>query len=269
MVNLKIEKNGFEIFEILPEVYQIRDAFGACASLIIGTKKAILFDTMNGIGDLKGLVETLTSVPLMVINSHGHVDHVGGNYQFEQIYLNQKDWSVLETNRSILQTIEINMNQKLVNCMKSLEMTDHLVDIQPGTMIDLGNRSVKVIALEGHTKGSIGLLLTEESVLFAGDAFTPQMCLFFPESLTVEEYQKMILRTMQEEFDQYVLGHYVEFFPKSYLEKMLECSKLVEQKAKSFHYEYSLLPEYKGRIYIYDMQDPLIQSVVCIISKEE
>lgn len=259
---------GFEVCELLPKVYQIRDKLGACASLILGTKKAVLLDTMNGIGDLKGLAKTLTSLPLTVINSHGHVDHVGGNYQFEHVYLNQQDWKVMETNRRILETIEINMNQQLINCKKSLEMIDRLYDITPGTTIDLGERTLRVIALEGHTQGSIGLLLTEERVLFAGDAFTPQMCLFFPESLPVESYQNMLLRTMDEEFDQYVLGHYVRLFPKSYLTRMLACSKLIQKGAKAYSYEYALVPKYKGKLYIYDFQDPLIDDMVCIITKE-
>ncbi len=261
------ERKEFVVNEIIENVYQIQDRFQACASLIIGSKKAVLFDTMNGVGDLKGLVEEITSLPLQVINSHGHVDHIGGNYQFGKVFMNNKDRSVIETNRAILETIETNMHQELINCKKSMEMSDQMLDIEPGTIIDLGERTLKVIPLEGHTQGSIGLLLEEERILFAGDAFTPQMCLFFPESLSVEEYQNMIIRTMEEPFDQYVLGHYTQLFPKSYLLKMLECSKLVQQNARSYYYEYSLVPEYKGRLYIYDMNDSLIQDMICIIVK--
>lgn len=261
------EINGFTVRELLPEVYQIQDRYHACASLIIGREKAVLFDTMNGIGDLKGLVEGLASTPLIVMNSHGHADHMGGNYQFEQVFLNRRDWGVVKANRAILDTIAVHMNENLSNCRKSMEMLDRLRDIAPGTRIDLGGRSVRILALEGHTEGSIGLLLEEERVLFAGDAFTPQMCLFFPESLSVEAYQNMILRTKEEPFEQYVLGHYTQLFPKSYLEKMLACSRLAEQGAKSYSYEYSLVPEYKGKLYIYDTQDSQIEDMVCIITK--
>lgn len=261
------ERKGFVVNEIIEKVYQIQDQFQACASLIIGNKKAVLFDTMNGVGDLKSLVEEITSLPLQVINSHGHVDHIGGNYQFGKVFINHKERSVIEDNHRILETIETNMRQKLINCKKSMEMSEQMSDIEPGTIIDLGERTLKVIPLEGHTQGSIGLLLEEDKILFAGDAFTPQMCLFFPESLSVEEYQNMLLRTMKEPFEQYVLGHYTRFFPKSYLLKMLECSKLVRQNVKSCHYEYSLVPEYKGRLYIYDPCDPMIQEMICIIVK--
>lgn len=267
MESLKREMYGFEVSELGNEIYQIQDLYHVCASLIIGSERAVLFDTMNGLGDLKRLVQELTSLPLMVINSHGHADHIGGDYQFEQVYLNQKDWSVVEANREIIDTIEINMQQKLVNCKKSMEMMERFVDIEPGSRIDLGGRTLKVLALEGHTKGSIGLLLEEDRILFAGDAFTPQMCLFFPESLSVEAYQNMLLRVMNEPFEQYVLGHYTKPFPKSYLEKMFECSKLAQQKARHYSYQYSLVPEYKGKLYIYDMQDYEIQDIICIITK--
>ena len=78
----------------------------------------------------------------------------------------------------------------------------------------------------------------------------------------------MLLRTMNEPFEQYVLGHYTQLFKKSYLEKMFECSNLVQQKARSYYYEYSLVPEYKGRLYIYDMQESLTGEMICIMTKE-
>lgn len=268
-MNLEKAEQAFHVSKIGKDIYQIQDRFQACASLIIGSQKAVLFDTMNGLGDLKSLVEGITSLPIQVINSHGHVDHIGGNYQFDKVCLNRKDWGVIESNRAILKTIEMNMHEELVNCKKSMEMTEQMPDIIPGTKIDLGDRTLEVVPLEGHTPGSIGLLLKEDRILFAGDAFTPQMCLFFPESMPVEAYQSMLRRTMEQPFDQYVLGHYTQLFPKSYLMKMLECSKLAQQNVKSYPYEYSLVPEYKGKIFIYDMNDEFINDIVCIIVKSE
>ncbi|MCJ7550582.1 MAG: MBL fold metallo-hydrolase, partial [Anaerolineae bacterium] len=58
-----------------------------CASvfLLIGQDKAMLIDTGMGIGDLRGAVRKITDKPLVVVISHGHVDHTGNARQFEEI----------------------------------------------------------------------------------------------------------------------------------------------------------------------------------------
>ena len=53
--------------------------------------KAMLVDTGFGIGDLKGLVESLTALPVFVVNTHNHGDHVQGNPQFGKVYIHSMD----------------------------------------------------------------------------------------------------------------------------------------------------------------------------------
>ena len=75
------------ITKVLEHVYVLKDRAGCCANLIIGKNKALLFDTGSGIDDIKEAVKNITDLPLMVINSHGHFDHIGGNSQFDEVYL--------------------------------------------------------------------------------------------------------------------------------------------------------------------------------------
>ena len=46
-----------------------------------------------GIGDLKKLVAQLTKLPIVVMNSHTHNDHVGDNWQFATIYAMDTDFT--------------------------------------------------------------------------------------------------------------------------------------------------------------------------------
>lgn len=53
--------------------------------LILGSRRAVLFDTGMGIASIREVTESLTDLDILVVNSHYHFDHVGGNSQFAQI----------------------------------------------------------------------------------------------------------------------------------------------------------------------------------------
>ena len=56
--------------------------------LIAGNARALMFDTGMGIGwgGLKALTLKLSKLPVVVLNSHTHDDHVGNNWQFDTVY---------------------------------------------------------------------------------------------------------------------------------------------------------------------------------------
>src|SRR6266851_26973 len=84
-----IHEPWFEVYKIQPGVFAIYEPHQAeevISYLIIGTKQAVLFDTGMGIGDIHNLVSRMTSRPIVVLNSHTHNDHVGGNWQFEFVF---------------------------------------------------------------------------------------------------------------------------------------------------------------------------------------
>ena len=59
--------------------------------LVIGKRKAALIDTGFGLGDLKAFVRTFTDLPIIVLCTHGHLDHIGGNSQFDEVYICPED----------------------------------------------------------------------------------------------------------------------------------------------------------------------------------
>ncbi|MEE8523848.1 MAG: MBL fold metallo-hydrolase, partial [Thermoanaerobaculia bacterium] len=82
-------QDWFEVYEIRPDVLAIYEPgqFEEIISyLIIGSERALLFDTGLGIGDMRRLVDELTDRDVAVLNSHTHYDHVGGNHAFETVY---------------------------------------------------------------------------------------------------------------------------------------------------------------------------------------
>lgn len=64
-------------------IFSMDDAGEAVGYLVVGEKKALVIDTMNGYEDVKAVARSVTDLPLMVVNTHGHCDHIYGNIYFE------------------------------------------------------------------------------------------------------------------------------------------------------------------------------------------
>ena len=64
--------------------------------LIVGPKKAILIDTGFGVGNLKALCDKLAGgKEIICVNTHHHLDHVGGNLWFDKVYCHQYEKNIL------------------------------------------------------------------------------------------------------------------------------------------------------------------------------
>src|SRR5262252_4950755 len=84
-----VTDSWFEVYKAAPGTYAIYEPHQSeetISYLIVGDQKALLFDTGMGIGNLRQTTDELTSLPIVVLNSHTHNDHVGDNWQFATIY---------------------------------------------------------------------------------------------------------------------------------------------------------------------------------------
>ena len=86
------------IEKINNDIYQIKYYFLGLAEvymyLIIGDDKCLLIDTGYGATDVMQYVRSVTELPVTVVNTHGHMDHIGGNHDFDEVYLSKKDWKL-------------------------------------------------------------------------------------------------------------------------------------------------------------------------------
>ena len=85
------EHGIYFVEEIAKGIYKFYEQRNASIYLVLGEKKACLIDTAYGLTNLKELVEHYTDLPVTVVNTHGHIDHVLGNHWFENCYLNSAD----------------------------------------------------------------------------------------------------------------------------------------------------------------------------------
>ncbi len=52
---------------------------------------------MYGVDDMYTAVRSITELPHLVINSHGHFDHIGGDAQFDIVFLSALDFPILQS----------------------------------------------------------------------------------------------------------------------------------------------------------------------------
>jgi glyoxylase-like metal-dependent hydrolase (beta-lactamase superfamily II) len=189
-----IHEPWFEVYKIEPGVFAIYEPHQAeevISYLIVGTKQALLFDTGMGIGDIHNLVSRMTSRPIVVINSHTHNDHVGGNWQFEFVF--GMDTAFTRTNakgsRDDAQS-ELAPDMVCGELPKNFSRAAYATKpwkismaVHDGFKINLGGRTVEIIATPGHTPDAICLLDRANGLLFTGDTYYPApIWLYRPET---------------------------------------------------------------------------------------
>ena len=77
---------GLQVAPSVFAIYEPHQSEETISYLIVGDNRAMLFDTGMGISDIRKVTAELTRLPIVVLNSHTHDDHVGNNWQFETIY---------------------------------------------------------------------------------------------------------------------------------------------------------------------------------------
>ena len=146
--------------------------------LLEGAHKALLIDTGTGTFDVKALCEKLTSKPLMVACTHGHVDHVGGIGYFDKVYMHEDDFEDARTldpeMRKFYVRMMNSMSQSLFTVteddVKVFDKMPELLPLHDGDVIDLGGRKIVVYETPGHTPGGISFLDVRERIIYTGDA---------------------------------------------------------------------------------------------------
>lgn len=186
-------------------VYLFDDAGESTGYLVIGSKKALVIDTMNGVEDVHELVRTITDLPVVVVNTHGHCDHIFGNIYFDKAYIHEKDMPIVREHSKFPEFVAI--------CeKKGLKMCDFEY-LKDGDVIDLGELHVLVYELAGHTPGGLMLLLKEDRILFTGDSINHHLWMQLPESLGMKEFIPELERLMflTDETDYICYGHATDF----------------------------------------------------------
>ncbi len=162
--------------------------YGQCnfSYLIVGTQRALLFDTGPGVRDIAPLVRTLTSLPVEVLPSHLHFDHTGNLHHFDAVAL--PDLPALHT-RVHNGVFALGLYQSL-GFMEGFERRPFRVAhwLKDGSEIDLGGRRLQMVNVPGHTPESVVLLDRKANRLYAGDFIYPSDIYAFLPGANLADY---------------------------------------------------------------------------------
>lgn len=232
------EHGIYFVEEITKGVYKIYEQRNASIYLIIGDDKACLIDTAYGLTNLRELVCHYTDLPVTVVNTHGHIDHVLGDHWFDNAYLNSADRLMYN---EIIIDFSLMINEPWVqdfygDFVKNIDpeevnfpMPENISD---GDVIDLGGRELEVYEMPGHTKGSIVLLDRKDKICYSGDSIIENLWLFLEESETPETYLNSLkhIREVLKDvgIEKIYNGHFsYEPIPVSMLDTMVEAMELI------------------------------------------
>jgi glyoxylase-like metal-dependent hydrolase (beta-lactamase superfamily II) len=202
---VRVGGNWFQVYRIRPGVFAIYEPHQSeevISYLILGTDKAVLFDTGLGIGDIRRIVTRLTGLPVSVVNSHTHNDHVGDNWRFGEIYGmdtaftranakgSREDAQAELAPGEICGELPAGFNRKTY-ATRPFRISRWLHD---GDQIDLGGRTLQILATPGHTPDSIALFDANNGLLFTGDTYYPGPIFLYRPETDLDAYEKSVKR---------------------------------------------------------------------------
>lgn len=175
----------YEIHRIRPDTYAIYEPgqFEEVISyLILGEERALLFDTGLGIGNMQAAVAAVTDLPLWVLNSHSHYDHIGGNHQFEVLYGRDTPYTRARqqglSHDEVAEAVSEGWIWKPTPAgfdQATYQIHPYAIDrvVDEGFAFDLGGRILEVLVTPGHAPDAVCLLDRGNRLLFTGDTFYP------------------------------------------------------------------------------------------------
>lgn len=155
--------------------------FRGNAFVVRGRDRALVVDGCCGLAPLRpAIADLLGGLPTAFVATHGHADHVGAAHEFAERWIHRAEAAALEGDETA--TLTDRLRALGPDALAALPRPGFDLArfaapratatgfLDEGDRIDLGERTLRVLHLPGHSPGSIGLLDEAAGALFAGDA---------------------------------------------------------------------------------------------------
>jgi glyoxylase-like metal-dependent hydrolase (beta-lactamase superfamily II) len=208
-----VGSDWFKVYSVAPGTYAItepRQYEGVNAFLVVGSRRAVLFDSGLGVAKIGEVVARLTPLPVTVLNSHTHFDHVGGNHEFSDVRNLDLPFSRASARGDVGEELREYAKDTLAEdrvCgalpagvttrTYAMPTWTAAAAVRDGERLDLGDRSLEVLQTPGHTPDSMCLLDAANGLLLTGDTFySGEVFLWAPET-DVSGYEGSIARLVK------------------------------------------------------------------------
>lgn len=194
----------FHTEPVMPRMTRIRSVADTMMYLVEGDDRALLVDTGYGVGNLREFVGTLTDKPVVVVLTHGHVDHALGARGFEEVYLNPLDREVYlaHSQQEVQRAYPFSYPDDIWGAFAKPSEADwnqplpfeRFLPMHVGDVFELGGVSAAIMEGAGHTPGCVTILFPELRALLLGDACNEFTFLFESYCSPIAEYRAMLAR---------------------------------------------------------------------------
>ena len=237
----------YTVHAIDAHTWHIEDFFHDYMYLVEGSARAALIDTGMGFAGLFETVRALTDKPVIVLNTHGHLDHTGANGQFDTAYIMRGDEALMcehmsEDYRAVsipsfIAETGAAVDKKTADALIRLPKDFNVSYIEDGQVIDLGERCLRVIAVPGHTQGSAVFIDEKRGQLFLGDMLcTMGIMLNFDCSSNIHTFVESMVKLKKSAAGVTAVygGHHVWPIQLDYCDKYIECAgRLLKDRSGS------------------------------------
>ena len=237
---VETSQNWFEVYKVTPDVYALYEdgQFQEVINyLVLGGKKAALIDTGYGMGDIKSLVEELTSLPITVVTTHTHVDHIGKHSEFDEVAVYDHSFARENTAKGraagsmkgalgpgmYWKTLPDGLTAETFG-IKPFKVSRWLKD---GDIIDLGGRRLEAYHTPGHSPDSICLLDRDAGLFWTGDIFYNAPLYVYGSTTNlddfIESYRRMV--GLSAHYDWLMPSHNETYIDKEILMRVLKLAE--------------------------------------------
>ncbi len=163
--------------------------------LLLGTKRAVLIDTGLGVANIKSVVDSITSLPVLVLTTHVHWDHIGGHQYFDNFAVHEKEVTWISEKYPIpLQMVKDNLTRKPCDFPSFFNIESYQVfqgmpsfTMSDGDIIELENRSIQVVHTPGHSPGHCCFYEEDRGYLYSGDLiYSGCLDAFYPSTSPID-----------------------------------------------------------------------------------
>lgn len=223
----------YNVENVTENIYRITMPY-VCCYLIVGKKKALLLDAGWGYGDLKEVVESITDLPVTLVLSHGHPDHVGSAVQFEEAYLNEKDFNMVKSQSQIELRRKLMLRYVPNDFEESRDLwqaprTAPYIPLDERMIFDLGDLTVLPFDLPGHSAGSMVFIIPEERIAIFGDAVSHPTLIVFDNSSKIQPHYEAMVKLQKHShlYDRVLVNHETFELDKIVLDNNIQLAKAI------------------------------------------